>query len=63
LQRPTTPKTIERVTLKLSVLEINVTPLEPKQFTLPQPGGYSEENECAFAEGKMVNHSPYFQGC
>ena len=44
------------------MFEVNVTPLEPKQFTLPQAGRCGEENERAFAKSEMVYQSSDFQG-
>lgn len=44
------------------MFEVNVTPLEPKQFTLPQAGRCGQKNERAFAKSEMVYQSSDFQG-
>ncbi len=47
---------------EFSTFEINVAPLEPEQFTLPQAGGCGQENEGAFAESEMIDQSSDFEG-
>ena len=46
---------------EFSTLEVNVAPLEPEQFTLPQAGGCGQENEGAFAKSEMVYQSSDFE--
>lgn len=43
---------------EFSMLEIDITPLEPKQLALPQARGRRQKNKRAFAQGEMVNQIP-----